>query len=390
MLANLYVEINIICIIILGIILFKIGLTSYVHQSQKILQSAIVFFILLFASDAVWTMVEGKVINPTVLVCYMINASYFIFSGFAAYAWFIYVGKITHLPIFNNKGALGAFSLPAVILLFLNVTTYTSGFLFYIDSSNIYHRGPVSIINTIIMYIYIFSASAIAFYAAIKDERLIYRPLFISVGSLPVFLVIALLLSNIDANLKFVPVGITLPLLLVYLKIQDSQNLADEVTLFYNRNWFYLNHIRLLDGYKVSNNAYKNLYLVLVSISDMDAISSELGHSKWDHLVSSICDAFTIEATKINEINMIQPVRYSSESFLIIANAETLDAVNTFSSNVLSNILSRKLNPAYDLNFNWDVSSSYKKYDLSIPNVKELIDQLDSENFNKFNKSLPY
>lgn len=380
MITSLYVEINVICILILALLLFKIGVSAYIPQVQKSLNKVLILLILLFASDSIWTLIDTGYISSNKELCYLVNILYFSFSAFLAYAWLIYVGKVVNIKAFYNKFYLGLFSIPSIILLFLSITTITSGFIFYIDDNLKYNRGPINILPSIFMCIYIAAASIMALYSVIKNEQPVNRPVFLSLALFPVFPVIAITLSVINPKYQFIPVGMTLPLLLIYLKMVDVQILSDSTTLLNNKNWFLLNHERLVA--KFNNNEsypFSSLYLLLIGVDTFEEILESEEATKLDEYTMNFGDILTMQTSKLDDINSLQICRYNQDTFLAIVNASSLEAVNNLTTSISNDI--KKNATCGLLPSKWHCLYAFEKYNVSTTDIIANIHHLDAELF---------
>ena len=147
--AILYLEINLLSLIIIAIILHKTnGLSKMV--AQRNFAMSIVAEMVFFASDTLYVLVNSGVLRfgaADGIVKLMCKEIYFFSTAMMCFFWFIYFEHLRGTAFVREKKnvRLASCILWAMgILLFINLFT---GFLFSVDADGTYHRGSFFILT---------------------------------------------------------------------------------------------------------------------------------------------------------------------------------------------------------------------------------------------------
>lgn len=381
MIAGLYFEVNAICILILAIFLYRMETSTYKKLNQHLLTITLAFCILFFASDAIWALIDGGHINASISVNYVVNIIYFSIAGVATFCWFLYTAHMINSEIIKNKTLLGLLSLPAVILILLTITAPTNGWIFYIDEANKYHRGSLYFIQLIVVYGYIIFAAVLSLISAFKKENIMNRTLFISFGIFPIFPMASFAIQSKLPGYPLTAIGLTIPLILVFIKLWDSQSLADELTLLYNRNWLYMTHetLRMFSQETPTGKPLRQHYMVLLDIDHLQIINSKYGVEEGNRALKLV--AFTLLNQQKNHSNVIymQPVRYGGDEFVIIVEPDSEGTMQRLMSDIKTDL--KMLYAEGMIPYEISVSIAYVPYDVTTPYVADIIDKADEELF---------
>ena len=379
MIAGLYAEINTICILILVIFLYKLQTTAYMKKNQYLLTLNIICFIIFFGADLVWALIDGGQILASVQANSIVNIVYFSVSGIAGYFWFLYCANMENSILVKNKTLLGLMSLPCILLLVLTINSPSNKWIFYIDSANEYHRGNLYFVQIVVVYGYIAFTALMSLYNAFKRENVLYKSLFISFGYFPIFPLIAFGLQVILPGYPLTAIGLTIPLVLAFLKMLELQDLADELTLLYNRNWLYINH-NILHNFYNEEFAPKNTktYLILLDIDRLSYINSEHGVETGNSVLRYIA-YLLLGLIKKRDIglNYSQPVRFGEDEFVIVVELDENGQIQDVTEAIQNDIDNAN---KYGM-FKCDVSVSMASipYNTNEIYLQDTIDELDLE-----------
>ena len=167
----LYSEINIICILIVGMLTLR-AKDSIFSEAQKILFRMLgVSTILLFVSDILWISDIGSLFGKIRLVSTWMNAIYYICLTLCSYFWFLYSENIQWIYEKKATKFLLISFIPIAILLALSLLSVKTGWLFYVGENNEYHRGWLYPLHPMINYGYILFTSGKALYFSKKTKN---------------------------------------------------------------------------------------------------------------------------------------------------------------------------------------------------------------------------
>ena len=153
--AIMYLEINLIAVILVGIIRYKTGGISKM-VAQRNFAMAIDAEMVFFISDTVYVMiVEGLLPHNKGLM--MISKEFYFFATtLMCFFWFIYFEYLQESPFVKDRKSMLLSSALVWIVWFLLVINIFNGMLFYVDEGGVYHRGPFFITLYLLSYIYVF------------------------------------------------------------------------------------------------------------------------------------------------------------------------------------------------------------------------------------------
>ena len=133
MITQLYIEINVICIFILALILYKLHKTVNTRSIDKRLFALVlVCAMALYTIDIVWALIDGHALRVSQPCSAFISALYLTQAGVTSYAWFVLV---EHRLDTNNPKPQTAFCLCAAAYRAL----YTLPHL-HADAMAVFHR----------------------------------------------------------------------------------------------------------------------------------------------------------------------------------------------------------------------------------------------------------
>lgn len=151
------VDINIVAGILLSIIIYiaykTLDKTDKVNRIFLTLSFLVVLEMFLETFVCFIDGIRGYFLKS---IYYFSCFAIFIMAPFLSYLWFTFIKywvSPSKKEIFHRSIFLG---LPILLNFFLVVTSMNNGNVFYIDSENIYHRGPLFLLTVLISYTYLF------------------------------------------------------------------------------------------------------------------------------------------------------------------------------------------------------------------------------------------
>jgi diguanylate cyclase (GGDEF)-like protein len=243
------------------------------------------------------------------------------------------------------------------------------GLYYYIDSDNIYHRGPFFLIPAFIVILLILVASMII----IKNRRNLGKKSFISLIFFAIPPFIGVILQIAFYGTSFVLNSVVLSLLVIFLNIQNHSMYTDYLTGVSNR--------KKLDAYlkkKITLGAREKAFsAILVDINNFKYINDTYGHIMGDNALET---AAKLLKSCIRSSDFI--ARYGGDEFCIvldIADKSDLEVLVCRTNNCIEKYNSTSSNP-YKLEFSMGYAIYDYKSHKSAEEFLKLIDMLMYEN----------
>ncbi len=203
--------------------------------------------------------------------------------------------------------------LPVAVNLILTLISPLYGLVFYIDGSNVYHRGPCFFLSVTIIYSYFLYSFALILTQRKKVVKEEFIPLFI-VGILPV---IGGILQSVFYGLLMMWSFAGFSLVVVYIFLQQRMVHLDDLTGAWTRGTF---------EYCLAQRAKRRkddvFGLVLLDIDGLKKINDEYGHFEGDYALKTIVQLIKSVLKKTDVI-----ARTGGDEFLIILDCNSREKV---------------------------------------------------------------
>ena len=373
------VEINIFCILLLGIIFFDTK-RKEVTKDQRLFFWFIIDAVLFCISDLLAYIFNGKSGNGALSLLYISNFFYFSTSVVASYIWFLFVTERTGIHKKSKHIWRYIVLLPTVIFMVLTGLSPVSNIIYSIDLVDgvyKYSRGNLLWIHWIVAWGYLLASSIIAILYTVfeKDKNLKNNllPLFI-------FPILPFLGSVIQIfyGKSIIQIGMALSAVFVHIKLQDSHVWTDTLTSLPNRSYFHRYLTEKLNSLSPSDS----LFLMMIDIDKLKGINDVLGHSDGDLIIKNL--GYILKKLS-QEYNRTFVARYDGDEFAFFG--YNYDIVKF--QEILTAINERVEAWNRSSSFSVDISIGYVKGTKnSFMNSDQLIDLADMEmQKNKANKA---
>lgn len=329
MASLLYAEVNIICLLISLLILYKIKTGVGMQAGQCLYTHVLVTNIILVLLDFIWILLNGNCIQSLRQINYLVNIAYLIATGFSGYLWFLYSESIITSGSMKRKWKLiGA--IPVLVLIALIICSYWTGWIFYIDSKNIYHRGVLHFMQLLTAFEYLVVVVIHTSIYALRKENVVYRKRFITISSFIIIPLIAGMIQTMIPGLPCVCVGITGSLLWLFLDSQEQLISIDPLTQLNNRNQL----IKFLSGKLNHQDENTKLYALMMDIDYFKSINDKYGHVEGDVALGLVAD--TLKRTCKRHNCFI--CRYGGDEFIVICESKSEQEVTELCNEIKSAI----------------------------------------------------
>ncbi len=365
----LYAEIDLVVIIVLALLLLH-SVTNADRQAKQILIIRLYLgSIGLALFDLVWKVIESGRMPVTREANCVINILYYMISAFVAYCWFCYSEFSMGGRLQYNMRAHSFFRIPLYIMFVLIISTYWTGFFFYIDMNNNYVRGPYYMPFLAMTYAYAGVTVGHAFFRSLTARSYAMSMEFKQLVRFALFPIIATVLEVIYPNIPFVPAGLMLALLSLHLETQEQKISLDPLTQLNNRNKL----IPYLESLIHQEGMVGRLYFFMLDVDGFKNINDGYGHTEGDAALILVANCLKRYCKGMNSFL----ARYAGDEFCIVHEMTSPDEIERMKRGIIESIeeSGRAANKPYVLR----VSIGYACYDEAITSVKELVDAADRE-----------
>lgn len=355
--------INIYSIIILIVIcISSIKLTEKDSLQDK-LYTIIILITMLMLSVDILSRFDGNSDTIYTIINHCGNFLVFMLGPILPSLWLLYV----HIQIFHNEGKMRQLIHPLIAINLINIVilifSQFYGWYYYIDSNNIYHRGPLFLLAASITILLML----VAFFIIIKNYNLLDRKSFFSLVffAIPPFVCIILQIAYYGLSLMLN--GVVISLLVVFLNIQNRNIYTDYLTGVNNR--------KKLDVYlkkKINTcTANKSFAAIMLDLDNFKKINDVFGHDTGDKALE---DAVKLLKKSIRANDFI--ARYGGDEFIIILDITKKIDMKAVINRIKQNAV--EFNEYSSQPYKIDFSMGYNFYDYdSHMNVEEFIKKLD-------------
>lgn len=307
-----YVEINLICIILLLLIKYSFHRKSEAFSAEMIVFNKLIWSaIFLCLSDMVAGIFRGLFFYGARIIIEVSNLAFYELLSVIGYLWMIYVNiRLKIIAYFDTKRII-IWGIPLILFTLVAITNPWTHILFIIDANNLYSRNSGVVFHWIITWLYLLIPTVQTFYLAWHEKNKYKRQAMVPL----LFFVIPPFFGSVAQMLFYgvtsSQVGITIAIVFIFLFIQRSQIMTDPLTGLNNRHGLnrYLQNM-------FCNNLKNEIVLFVLDMNNFKQINDRFGHIAGDNALKSAADAL-IESCK-NLTCSVFLCRFGGDEFVII------------------------------------------------------------------------
>ena len=366
----LYLEVNGMCIFVLSLLLVKLYINRNILQNNQFAY-VIINALILCGLDCIWKQIDGDVSQSAVFHNKLVNALYLFWAGNLGYAWYRYSDSMLRhkkTPGIKKDILTG---IPILFLFVLCISSIWTGWIYYVDDSNLYHRGSLYFFQPLIAYSYVFYSAGKALVYALKEKNHVRKIEYITLSSFIIMPVVMGAVQLVYTQIPTLCVGITLSLLIVFITLQDHQISLDPLTELNNRHHL---HKYLMSHAHIGGIGHKNhLYLLMIDIDDFKKINDTYGHLEGDTALKSIAEALR----KSCGFKNCFIARYGGDEFVVACECPNEQRVLEIEEAIRSAI--RQENTKAKREYPLTVSIGYSVFDMTTENALQLVARADDQ-----------
>lgn len=319
-----YLEINSICILINGIILFLYSKEKRGRAESPWYKGLVWSIILYCITDMIAIVFRGKPGGGARMILWIVNTIYVTLPVFLAILWGGYTDAKTRLFFKFGKRFVIAERIVYVIALILGIVSLTTpftGFTFILNEENIYQRQTGTYLVPVICYAMFAFYTVKMFIIEKKCESLEGRR---CAQVLVIFGFPSMIFSYIQVLLygsTMAQAGYTIAVLVIYMGLQQTQVLKDALTGLNNRRE-YENHIDSLIRAKRGK-----MMIAMIDVDDFKHINDAYGHLEGDIALQEVAGILKNTCRKCNHSNRFALYRYGGDEFILLSTDYNDDSI---------------------------------------------------------------
>lgn len=309
--AVYYIEVNLICIIILLLLYNQLHRKSHLFSTAGIIFELCLFTtVAMCVSDIAAGCFIGMLFPGARAVLEISNILFFISIVTVSYLWLVYV--LVQLRIVSNLKNRTLFLLAVPLLLFsvyaaLNPVSHR---LFTLDAHNVYARGVGVYFHWIVTWLYLIVTTVLTAFAIAREKNKIRRQELIPLLYFIIAPIIASVVQMLFYGVTSIQVGVTVSIVIAFLSIQGNQVLTDALTGLNNR--------RALNNYffdYITRHSDASLTLIMLDLNDFKHVNDRYGHMVGDRALTDTASA--LKAACADAPRRMFLCRYGGDEFLI-------------------------------------------------------------------------
>ncbi len=294
----------------------------------------------------------------------LFNFLLYLFAVVPAAFWLLYAD----FQVYHDKKRMRRIKILAVCLVLINailtMASLKTGWYFYVDANNVYHRGEYFWLHTALSYAMLAYTSFLIFVNRKNIDKEYFRALFL----FPVPQLIGSILQILFYGLALNWSCMTLSLLIVYFYIQDVGLNTDYLTGIFNR--------RLLDYYlqeKIKSSTKQRTFsAILIDLDDFKQINDTYGHDAGDKALQEFVKSLRSGLRSTDFV-----ARFGGDEFYVILDISDKKTLKEVVQRIRDTAGGVRLSPGIhpvDFSMGYDIYDSASG--MTAEDFKQYIDQL--------------
>lgn len=376
---SLYLVILVFGVLMQGTVLVFTNLQTDMRKQTKLFRGLIICSISINFVDMLCRVVDTYSYGDAFMISasYLVNCTYFIMQAIIAGIWFIYAMRELDPQLTEKRLKMFLYMLPLAILFIYITTTSATGWLFYINATNDYCRGPMFFIHPTVCSAYIAIPSILALSKLKLMEYFIHRSKLIAQALFSVLILPFVILQGVMGNdYPLFCIGYSLAILVLFINRQNLRITIDELTGVSNRSQAtrYLNfkmHAPAEPGQQI-----KSLYVLMVDIDKFKQINDTYGHVEGDEVLKRTASVLKHSVPRSFFIG-----RYGGDEFIIVGEASKEEEIRDVCEKIHENI--ELANEEAMAGYQYTVSVGYAVRNGQITSIPDFVKAADVKLYQK-------
>ncbi len=275
---------DIISLFLIWVILFYGKIQERNWRERHLFNWLLLINVILSVSDMLaWTL-EGAAFPGAYWVLQISTLLYNLSIIFTGGLWLIYCDQEVIENRADAKKRISLYMLPLFFVILLNIINVKTGWIFYYDSANMYHRGELYFLQILIAVAYLMTTAGIVIVAAGGKERSKARAAYGLLGFL-VTPILTVVVQSLYYGVSLIPFGVTISLLMIFLQQVKSLITRDHLTGLDNQRAF---ERRLEDKVRNAVGTEEKLFVMMIDANHFKDINDTYGHDIGDEALVRI------------------------------------------------------------------------------------------------------
>lgn len=304
-----YLEIDIMCIVILLALLDKFKDECKLNSTSKYYKATLLTTIFFSFFDLITGILRGTMHEYSRLVLIISNSLYLWCGSLIGYFYTNYILHKIEMKQKNWQKILIFIPVIVILVIVFLIINLFNRMLFNINENNLYSRGKYIYLFNIIIAIYIVIILFNLLHCYFKNIN--NKKKQEEIKNLLTFMSIPIISAFIQNfySITIAQAGLTLSILFIYLDFQKKDSTVDELTEIYNRRAFNRNAHRLF-------NSKKMIFLMLMDVNDFKLINDKYGHLEGDKALVKITSILKKAISNTGKDHFL--ARYGGDEFIIV------------------------------------------------------------------------
>lgn len=359
-----YIEINILCLAILAFLTMKLSMNMDKRKSNLDFRNTMIAVMAILLLDVIWGFVDGAHGTAFVVANYIVNVLAFIQAAVIGVFWIQYVMSKLHFKIKLQLRGKIIFFIPLGLLVVLTLGSIWTGWGFYIDAGNVYHRGPVHFLIPAMAFIYLAMAFIMVIFKLANARTKTDKYEAATMTTFFFFPLIGGIFSAMYEGFPCMWPCATISLVIIFVNYRESEISTDALTGLNNRRQF----DRRIGDMVRGSSGEDELFLFLMDINDFKSINDNYGHYEGDRALVETAKILKHALAKTN----LFLARYGGDEFAIIGQFEGIIEAEALKSKIQRYFADGNLKSGRDYDITMGIG--YCKYEEgSTDTIEELI-----------------
>jgi len=318
------VEINIVSmLVLLAVFLIAHKKLEKKDSMNKIFLVASLIVMIELIVEALSCIVNGMAGTFNIILSNVLAILLFSFAPILSYTFFVFIKQIFAPKMKILKPFQFVLILPVIIIVMLSVLSPFFGWMFYIDSLGVYHRGPIFQFGAIFTYLYLVLGLIVVCVNRkhlLKSDFLLYS----IIGILPI---IGGIVQTLFYGILLMWSSAAFALVIGYILLQERMIHLDDLTGAWTRDSFYYTISR-----KITQDPNEIFGMIYLDIDGLKAINDRFGHLEGDKAIQK---ALELVKNAISPKDIIG--RLGGDEFVVFVECTDLISLNLTLDNIKNN-----------------------------------------------------